>query len=130
MTTNATPVEQKERAIIIDTLRGFALVGVLIANFTSFTDQQVPSDILNSNSSPLDLTLMHINTVFFEWKFMTLFSILFGYGFGLLMTSVEKKNINTTSFFIKRMFWLFFIGFFSQQRLLISPVSKPGTLRK
>jgi uncharacterized protein len=111
MTTNATPVEQKERAIIIDTLRGFALVGVLIANFTSFTDQQVPSDILNSNSSPLDLTLMHINTVFFEWKFMTLFSILFGYGFGLLMTSVEKKNINTTSFFIKRMFWLFFIGF-------------------
>ncbi len=109
--TNATPIEQKERAIIVDTLRGFALVGVLIANFTSFTDQQVPSDILKSISSPLDLTLMHINTVFFEWKFMTLFSILFGYGFGLLLTSVEKKNINPNSFFLKRMFWLFLIGF-------------------
>ncbi len=98
MTTNATPIEQKERAIIVDTLRGFALVGVLIANFTSFTDQQVPSDILNSISSHLDLTLMHINTVFFEWKFMTLFSILFGYGFGLLLTSVEKKNITRIRF--------------------------------
>lgn len=111
MVTNATPIELKERAIIVDTLRGFALVGVLFANFTSFTDQQVPSDILKSISSPLDLTLMHINTVFFEWKFMTLFSILFGYGFGLLLTSVEKKNINPNSFFIKRMFWLFLIGF-------------------
>ncbi len=110
MTANATPIEQKERAIIVDTLRGFALVGVLIANFTSFTDQQVPADILNSISSPLDVTLMHINTVFFEWKFMTLFSILFGYGFGLLLTSVEKKNINPNSFFLRRMFWLFLIG--------------------
>ncbi len=111
MSFNGTPIEQKERAIIVDVLRGFALVGVLIANFTSFTDQQVPPDILNSISSPLDLILMHINTVFFEWKFMTLFSILFGYGFGLLITSVEKKKINPNSFFIKRMFWLFLIGF-------------------
>ena len=103
MTTNASPIEQKGRAIIVDTLRGFALVGVLIANFTSFTDQQVPADILNTISSPLDVTLMHINTLFFEWKFMTLFSILFGYGFGLLLTSVEKKNINPNSFFLRRM---------------------------
>lgn len=111
MTTNATPIHQKERAIVVDTLRGFAMVGVLIANFTSFTDQQVPSDILKSISSPLDLTLMRINKVFFEWKFMTLFSILFGYGFGLLLTSLEKKNINPNSFFLSRMFWLFIIGF-------------------
>ncbi|MFT3824161.1 MAG: DUF418 domain-containing protein [Chitinophagaceae bacterium] len=111
MTINATPIEQKERAIIVDALRGFALTGVLIANFTSFTDQQVPADILHPISSPLDLTLSHINTVFFEWKFMTLFSILFGYGFGLLLSSIEKKNINPNRFFIKRMLWLFIIGF-------------------
>lgn len=111
MTTNAAPVEQKERAIIVDALRGFSLVGVLIANFTSFTEQQVPSNILYSVSSPFDVALMCINTIFFEWKFMTLFSILFGYGFGLLLTSLEKKNIHAGSFFIRRMFWLFLIGF-------------------
>lgn len=111
MAADAIPIEQKERAIIVDTLRGFALIGVLIANFTSFTDQQVPSGILNSISSPLDLTLSHINTVFFEWKFMTMFSILFGYGFGLLLSSVERRNISPNSFFMKRMFWLFLIGF-------------------
>lgn len=111
MTTSAIPIKQEERATIVDILRGFALTGVLIVNFTSFTDQQVPSNILNSISSPFDLTLSRINTVFFEWKFMTLFSILFGYGFGLLLLSVEKKNINPNALFLKRMFGLFVIGF-------------------
>ncbi|MFT3908033.1 MAG: DUF418 domain-containing protein [Ferruginibacter sp.] len=111
MDTSISPIEQKERAVIVDVLRGFALLGVIVANFTSFTDQQVPEDILRSISSPQDNLLMHINTIFFEWKFMTLFSILFGYGFGLLLASIQKKNINPTSFFLKRMFWLFLIGF-------------------
>lgn len=109
--TEFAPIEQKQRAVVVDTLRGFALTGVLIANFTGFNnDQQVPADILQSISSPLDNTLMRINTVFIEWKFMTLFSILFGYGFGLLMTSVEKKGVSPNLFFIRRMWWLFVIG--------------------
>lgn len=41
---------------------------------------------------------------------MTLFSILFGYGFGLILESLEKKNINPNFFFVKRMFWLFLFG--------------------
>jgi len=110
MTTTIAPVEQKQRAVVVDTLRGFALIGVLLANFTGFTSEQVPTDILNSISSPADHTLIHINSVFIEWKFMTLFSILFGYGFGLLLTSVEKKNLNPNAFFARRMFWLFIMG--------------------
>src|SRR5262245_38522709 len=104
------PVQQSERIVVVDMIRGFALTGVLIANFTSYTDQQLTSDILDSISSPLDKTLRDINTIFFEWKFFTLFSILFGYGFGLIMSSLEKKNINVNYFFIRRMFWLFVIG--------------------
>lgn len=111
MNTTISPIQQKERAVIVDILRGFALLGVIVANFTSFTDQQVPESVLHSISSPLDLKLMQINSIFFEWKFMTLFSILFGYGFGLLLASIEQKKINTSSFFIRRMCWLFLIGF-------------------
>ena len=108
--TSTFPTEQKNRAIIVDVIRGFALIGVLIANFTSYVNQQIPEPILNSISSSLDTTLMNINAVFFEWKFMTLFSILFGYGFGLILESLEKRNINPNSFFVRRMFWLFIIG--------------------
>ena len=108
--TLSLPIDQKERTIVVDVIRGFALIGVLIANFTSYVDQQTPDSILNSISSPLDNTLMTINSVFFEWKFMTLFSILFGYGFGLILESLEHKNINPNSFFVRRMFWLFIFG--------------------
>ncbi len=104
------PTEQKDRAIIVDVIRGFALIGVLIANFTSYVSQQIPENTLNSISSSLDISLMNINAVFFEWKFMTLFSILFGYGFGLILESLMRKNINPNSFFIRRMFWLFIFG--------------------
>jgi uncharacterized protein len=104
------PIEQKDRAIIVDVIRGFALIGVLIANFTSYVDQQTPEPILNSISSSLDRFLMTFNSVFLEWKFMTLFSILFGYGFGLILERLEKKNINPNFFFVKRMFWLFVFG--------------------
>lgn len=108
--TSTLPIEQKDRAIIVDVIRGFALIGVLIANFTSYVDQQTPEPILNSISSSLDRCLITFNSVFLEWKFMTLFSILFGYGFGLILESLAKKNINPNLFFIKRMFWLFVFG--------------------
>ncbi len=108
--TSTSPIEQKDRTIIVDVIRGFAFIGVLMANFTSYIDQQTPEPILNSISSPLDRILMSFNSIFLEWKFMTLFSILFGYGFGLILESLEKKNINPNFFFGKRMFWLFALG--------------------
>jgi uncharacterized protein len=108
--TSTLPIEQKDRAIIVDVIRGFALIGVLMANFTSYVDQQTPEHILNSISSSFDVSLMNINAVFLEWKFFTLFSILFGYGFGLILESLERRSINPNSFFIRRMSWLFIFG--------------------
>jgi uncharacterized membrane protein YeiB len=62
--TATLPTEQKDRAIIVDVIRGFALIGVLIANFTSYVEQQTPEPILNSISSSLDRFLMSFNAVF------------------------------------------------------------------
>jgi uncharacterized protein len=108
--TKPLQIPQKDRVVIVDVVRGFALTGVLIANFTSYVSQQTPEPILNSISTSLDTWLVNINAIFIEWKFMTLFSILFGYGFGLILESLEKKGINSTLFFAKRMFWLFVFG--------------------
>lgn len=108
--TTIFPVQQSKRSAIVDIVRGFALVGVLFANFTSYIEQIIPSSILSSISTPFDILISNFNSVFIEWKFMTIFSMLFGYGFGLIIESLEKKNINPNSFFIRRMFWLFIIG--------------------
>ncbi len=104
------PVQQSERAIIVDIVRGFALLGVLIANFTGYAYENLPSDIFHSISSSLDKALNDINTIFLEWKFFTIFSVLFGYGFGLILVSLEKKNISPVKFFARRMGWLFVFG--------------------
>jgi len=108
--TTASPIQQNDRVVIVDIIRGFALVGVLIANFTGYNYENIPSSVFNTISSPFDKALIHFNAVFFEWKFYTTFSILFGYGFGLILSSLEKKNINPNVFFIRRMFWLFVFG--------------------
>jgi uncharacterized protein len=109
-TTIKTPTQQTERVVIVDIIRGFALAGVLMANFTAYNLQNLPADLFERISSPLDKAIVNFNTIFIEWKMMTIFSVLFGYGFGLIITSIEKKNINPTSFFLRRMFWLFVFG--------------------
>lgn len=108
--TSTLPTAQKDRNIIVDIIRGFALIGVLVVNFASYINEQTPEPILKASGSPFDSILINICDVFFEWKFMALFSMLFGYGFGLILQSLERKKINPDSFFLKRMFWLFIFG--------------------
>ena len=90
--TEARPVQQNERTVIVDIVRGFALVGVLIANTNSYNYQNLPSDVFNSISSPFDKALNNFNTVFIESKFFTIFSVLIGYGFGLILSSLERNE--------------------------------------
>jgi len=104
------PTTQKERIVIVDILRGFALFGVLLGNFSGMLTNYVTEPIIKSISTPFDYTLDMLHAIFIQNKFMTLFSILFGYGFGVMMERVKKKNLNTTQFFLRRMFWLFVFG--------------------
>jgi uncharacterized protein len=97
--------------VLVDIIRGFALIGVLFANFNSYVEQMTPGNILDSLLTPIDKYFLWFNTIFIEWKFMTLFSILFGYGFGLILISLDKKGIKPSAFFMRRMFWLFIFGF-------------------
>lgn len=98
------------RLPIVDILRGFALIGVLFANFTAYTDQQVPTEILDSISNPTDHALMTFNSLFIEFKFVTIFSILFGYSFGLFFDSEAKKNLASRFPFLRRVLSLLFLG--------------------
>jgi uncharacterized protein len=94
----------------IDFLRGVAMIGVIFANFNSYLQQQLPPDMLVVSASRVDNYLMSFNSIFLEWKFMTLFSILFGYGFGVIWKSVERSGEHATTFFLRRMSWLFLLG--------------------
>ncbi len=111
MSQVASPVLQKERTEIIDILRGFALLGVLIANLEGFITFALPdTQVALMTNTSADKISENFLLLFIDNKFISIFSLLFGYGFGVVIERVAAKGINVNSFFIRRMLWLLLIG--------------------
>lgn len=111
MSTSVQPIQQSERATVVDVLRGFALGGVVIANLASFVTFGMPTATAEAMTTlRSDKIYEFILTVFIDNKFITLFSLLFGYGFGVIMERVSQKDIDTSIFFSRRMTILFIAG--------------------
>lgn len=110
-TLSSSPIQQNERISIVDVLRGFALSGVLLVNILCFIFKVLPNEnIVAVTSWRSDIILHHFMSIFFYEKFITLFCILFGFGFGVLLQRLTAKGINSERFFIRRMFFLFLFG--------------------
>ncbi len=109
MQSNALqPIPQKQRIVIIDVLRGWALLGVALMNYVDYF--YMGMDWSKFKPDLLTNILMTVGNIFFAAKSWTLLSFLFGYGFSVLMQNVEAKGINPTQFFARRMFWLFILA--------------------
>lgn len=92
----------KSRIEVVDALRGFALLGVLFAN--------VPFGGEPPIESVFDGTLSFLSDLLISKKFITIFSILFGFGFYIQMSRAEQSGVHFKSYFLKRMALLFLIG--------------------
>ncbi len=88
------PTVPGQRIQIIDTLRGFAIFGILMVNMLWMS---APVGISLTEyalwDSPLDKTVEFLISFLFEGKFYVLFSMLFGYGFWLFL---QKTNDGTS----------------------------------
>ncbi|NJL04220.1 MAG: DUF418 domain-containing protein [Chloroflexaceae bacterium] len=104
--TAARPTE--ERITALDTLRGFAIFGILVVNILLFG---TPYDVYDGVwTQPLDLVAAGFMLAFAEGKFYPVFSFLFGLGFMLQMDSAARRGTNFVPFFIRRMLILFGFG--------------------
>jgi uncharacterized protein len=108
MTTETiTPIVPERRLAIIDILRGWALLGVVLMNYTDvYTMLSKPHKLDNFSG-----LLMGVGSVVFEAKSWTLLSFLFGYGFAVLIDNLTSKGIKPAPFFLRRMFWLLVLAF-------------------
>jgi uncharacterized protein len=98
----STPMEQNQRIAIVDILRGWALIGVVLVNYFLFFY------LLPNNGIPQKDYISHISRlltdILFTNKSRIMLNVLFGFGFATVINSVAKKGINPISFFAKRMF--------------------------
>ena len=101
------PTTAKERHVILDALRGLALLGIVLANYPEFAlwtflsadeQQAMPT-------AEVDGVVRYLQYLLIDGKFYTIFSLLFGVGFSLILSR------HSVSLFLRRMLILVAIGF-------------------
>lgn len=97
-----------QRAHLLDALRGFALFGVVYSNFAglAFWMMLPPEQKAALPGAFLDEPLEWFRIVFIDGKFYSIFSMLFGIGFGFFL---EKGSDGLLRFY-RRMFILLVVG--------------------
>jgi uncharacterized protein len=111
MTSTHHPVHNNERIIIMDALRGIAILGIFIANLGagfSFYNEGA------ANTGPyfhsLDKPFLFWHHLLIEGKFYSIFSFLFGWGFAIQIARSEVKGISPVSFMKLRLTFMFLLG--------------------
>ncbi|MDR1336718.1 MAG: DUF418 domain-containing protein [Tannerella sp.] len=108
-----SPVGSTGRYRILDALRGMALAGICLANFPEFalyTFQK--QDVVEAMpTAPVDHLVKYLQYIFIDGKFYSLFSILFGIGFSIILSRSLERNSNGLTVFYRRMATLAVIGF-------------------
>lgn len=111
-TNDISPVKTSERFIILDALRGFALLGICMANFPEFSLYTFlsPEAAASMPTAVQDKITRYLLYIFVDGKFYTLFSLLFGIGFSIIIRNAERKGVNGFCIFYRRMGMLMLFG--------------------
>jgi uncharacterized protein len=81
-----------DRIVVLDVLRGFSLFGIIITHAAmGFLSGRPPKQGFMS-FTPLDENVDQIVRLFFNGKFFTIFSFLFGLSFAIQLANSERKG--------------------------------------
>jgi uncharacterized protein len=104
-----TPVPPRERVATLDVLRGFALLGVLLANLYvlysfRFASHDKPSD------SGADVVARWFMSLAVHSRAQTLLTFLFGFGFAVQLVRARERDQQVLPIYLRRLFALLAIG--------------------
>ena len=100
------PVRPGGRIEVIDVLRGFSILGILLVNMLSFSRPQAPLSQLESVNRAAVWLIKFVA----QAKFYTLFSFLFGWGMAIQMERATRRGTRFASFYVRRLLVLLLIG--------------------
>ena len=137
----ASPITPADRIASLDVLRGFALLGILLANIQDFASptgilHDIPLDVVSQRGAhhALDVAVMIAQWIFIEGKMRALFGLLFGAGTVLLLERINRRAgpEKAADIFYRRNMCLLFFGIihgcsasttFTGQRQLFLPIN-------
>ncbi|WP_405232331.1 DUF418 domain-containing protein [Lentisalinibacter salinarum] len=108
----AGPVTVAERITAIDTLRGVAVLGILVMNVYAFAMPfaAYTNPLIMGGEEWYNLGTWFFTHLLFDQKFMTIFSMLFGAGVVLMAGRAEERGVGFAGIFYRRQLWLLLIG--------------------
>lgn len=107
-----TPVQTNEREIFMDVLRGFAILGIFIANLNGLSwynpEGKIPSPYLLPG---WDHKMSFLHHMLIEGKFYSIFSLLFGWGIALQIKRGIANGIDPMPTVKRRLLFMLLLGF-------------------
>ncbi len=107
------PVPEPDRIVLLDALRGVALLGIFMVNIQVFSmpiaEFFAPS-FLAAGGSWGEVVAWGLTKTFFEYKFISLFSLLFGAGMVMQMIRAEQRRRSFAPVYLRRLLVLALIG--------------------
>jgi uncharacterized protein len=107
----AAPLPAAERIEVLDTIRGCALLGILIMNMPAFNTSLVLGFDESLWPQWWDRGTETVRDVLFSGKFNSMFSMLFAIGFTIQLGRLQARDPqHATRIYLRRLFWLFVFG--------------------
>ena len=105
------PISSGERIQALDIIRGFALIGIFLMNVEWFTRPitELGSGVDLNQSGWSYLASWFVYT-FVQGKFWTMFSLLFGMGFAVMLSRAEDNQRAFVKPYVRRIIGLFLFG--------------------
>ena len=96
----------------MDTLRGVAVLGILVMNIYAFAMPFAAynNPLIMGGTDPLNLGTWFVTHIVFDQKFLAIFAMLYGAGMVMMTERAEAKDAKITGVFYRRSFWLLVIG--------------------
>lgn len=110
MEPSISPLQDKNRIVSLDMMRGFAILGIFLVNMLSFHSPFLYIDPLQWWQDPLDQGVYVFIDIFVQASFYPLFSMLFGYGLVMLRERAQQKELSFMPIAFRRLSMLLVIG--------------------
>jgi uncharacterized protein len=123
------PVDEPHRISALDTIRGFALLGILLMNIIGMGMYGAAYDdpTVTGGSTGLNLWVWIVMHVLAEGKMRCLFSMIFGASVVLLTSRLERRR-DAADIYYRRTLWLILFGVAHAYLLWVGDILYPYAL--